>query len=1005
MTARKRKSEPDRRDDSDHGIPQVAGLSGNGKQAEKQADKKETGLESKIPVVAVVASAGGLEALQEFFSHLPGDSGAAFIVVTHQHSGRVSLLPELLAKTTTMMVMDAAEGVRLEPDHVYVSMPGGLLEIAGTVLHIDKGDPDVRQYRPIDHFLRFLAADQAEHAICIVLSGAGSDAMLGVREIKAAGGMIIVQEPSSAKYSSMPSSANATGLADYVLKPADMPAKLLDYIRGPFLQIDPPRGERERLPDKSILPLLLALRNATGHDFTGYKRNTISRRIERRMNVHGIDDSAGYLRYLQKNPGEARLLMQELLISVTSFFRDQEAFQVINEKILPALLAVCGDRPVRVWVPGCATGEEAYSVAILLHEQMTRAHRPVNVQIFGTDLDEHAIRAARTGVYPESIVADVSSQRLKHYFTHEENTYKVSREVREMIIFAVQNVLRDPPFTRLDLIVCRNFLIYLAPEAQKRILSLFHYSLRPGSTLFLGASESIGGLSDLFETIDQKWKIYARREVVPGGLPYIDSTFPGRPIQTGEPIERDAQPGHGTTAAHVQKLLLNRFSPPCVIIDGKGGVVYIQGRTGRFLEPTEGQPSHNILDMAREGLSAALSSALREVRTAARPVTRRGVRVRTNHVFEQVDVSVEPIDYPESLRDLLLVSFAVQQPELSDEKPTETADRPFPVCEEELEKELMYMRESLQTSIEELETSNEELRSSNEELQSTNEELQSTNEELETSKEEMQSLNEELSTVNTELQSKVDALSRMGDDMKNLLNSTQVACVFLDEQFKVRGYTEKARDLIRLVDSDIGRPLADLATNLAYDGLVEDCREVLENLLPRETEICDRQGRWYLLRILPYRTAGNIIDGVVITLVNIDRTKTAEQNKETAQTARDIFHGIVKTVHQPLVVLDSDLCVISANEAFYRMMRARASEVDGRSFFKLGDRQWDIPRLRELLETELPEHGALHDFEVEHEFPMIGYKKFLLNGRRLEQPAGKPALILLAMKDISERLS
>jgi two-component system CheB/CheR fusion protein len=955
----------------------------------------------RVPVVGIGASAGGLEALGKMLKPMPADIGAAFVVVTHQHPGHTSLLPELLGKWTKLPVSPADDGMRLEPNHVYVGMPDGRLQIAGGQLYHSQAEPETGSDRPIDHFLRFLAADQGECAIGVILSGAGNDGTLGVKAIKAGGGMVMVQEPSTAKYDSMPASAIATGLADYVLAPDEMFAKLQEYLRSPYLEgrHHPPAEAIALLPEAAITHILVRLREQTGHDFAGYKRSTISRRIERRMSIYHIEEPGAYVAFLQSNPHEAQLLMQELLISVTSFFRDPEAFETLTEKALPGLLeSRAADVPLRVWVPGCATGEEAYSVAMLLHAQMQQANRPPNVQIFGTDLDGHAIDVARAGVYPEGICADVAPRRLERYFTREDNGYRVRKELREMLVFAVQNLLRDPPFTKLDLIVCRNVLIYLTAEVQKRLLPAFHYALRPGGLLFLGSSETIGGLGMLFETVDAKWKIHRRKELTAAiPLPMDRSAgHRGEPDPLPAPASR---PGQASMAAHVQRLLLARFAPPSVVVDAQGNIVYVQGRTGLYMEPAEGQPTNNVLQMAREGLGPALATALRQAQADNKEIVRTNVRVRTNHVFSRVDVAVAPIEEPEALRGLFLVTL---QPATEREKAprVETHDAPTTTREEDLEAELRDTRKSLQATIEDLANANEELRTSNEELQSTNEELQSTNEEMETSKEELQSLNEELNTVNAELQSKVDAIAQSNDDLRNLLNSTQVACVFLDEELKVKRYTEKARDLIRLIESDMGRPLADLTTSLVYDRLVEDCRKVLDTLVPCETEVHDKAGHWHLLHVLPYRTGENVIDGVVVTLVNIDRVREAEQAQHETAAGLDFFASIVQTAREPLAVLDAACRVVLVNDAFHRTFHTRQAETEGRLLYELGNRQWDIPRLRELLEKVLSEKAVITGCKVEREFPDLGRRTFLLNARRLDRKPGLPEMVLLAMEEV-----
>lgn len=949
------------------------------------------------PIVAIGASAGGLEALQEFFTHVPPDCEIAFVVITHLRPHRESLMPELLRTVASMRVEAVEDDIGLGPNMVVVAKDS-LLNVRDAVLRqVKDGSEPAALYHPIDHFFRELAIDQKERAIGIILSGSGNDGTLGIKAIKAAGGMVMVQEPATAKYSSMPDSALGTGLVDYVLPPAEMAQALIDFCRGPYLALTR-RSESVPLPEESIHAILVRLRAHTGQDFTCYKRSTVVRRIQRRMNVHHIENPEDYVQYVRQNPRELDALLQELLISVTQFFRDGPTFDALAEKAVPEILASRPEgQPIRVWIPGCATGEEAYSIAILLHEQMASLDRPHPVQIFATDLDERAVETARTGVYPEGIAADVSSERLKRYFTREGSQYRIHKSIRDMIVFAVQNVISNPPFTRMDLIVCRNVLIYLDGSAQQRVLPLFHYALKPGGFLFLGTSETLGDMARLFEVVDAKSKILRRRNV------------PGEALTAGwgrhlEPGERPApHPAGSPTSSQflsrsIERYLLEGFAPCAAVVNEQGAVMYLHGPWGRYLQPEQGQPRNDILEMAREGLKAALAGAMRQARQRKREVVRPRVRVRTNGERAMVTLTVRPLTTPESLRGLLLVTIdregAAHKGEA--QPPAEPPAEGQPHEREDVERELRYVRENLRSTIEELETSNEELKSSNEELQSTNEELQSANEELETSREEMQSLNEELNTVNSELQSKVDALAHANDDMSNLLNSMQVATVFLDSDLRVKRYTEQARDVIRLIASDIGRPLSDLTSNLEYPELIEDCERVLATLIPREKEARDDKARRHLVRLVPYRTAANVIDGVVMTIVDVDRVKMS-------QPVEGFFECVVQTVREPLAVLNEKLTVVMANQAFYRTFDLKPPQVEGRAIYDIAGRWWDLDELRTLLEKVLPQKKAMNDYRLEQEIPGLGRRTFLLNARRLERQPDLEALILLAFEDVTEK--
>jgi two-component system CheB/CheR fusion protein len=834
-----------------------------------------------FPIVGIGASAGGLEALVDLFGEMPVDTGMAFVVVTHQHPGHTSMLPELLRRGTGIPVFEARDGLTVEPNHIYVGPPGGHLSILNGTLHLmDTGLQEAPRL-PIDYFFRALASDQKERAICIVLSGTGTDGTVGLRAIKAESGMAMAQQPQSAKYSGMPSSAIATGLADYVLPPAGMPQQLMVYAKGPYLTALPIHPEVATVPPQPLQKIFILLRNRTGHDFSAYKTSTIHRRIERRMNVHQIKTPSDYVRFLQENPRELDILFKELLISVTNFFRDPDAWTALIPHIEDLLKLRPEGYTFRFWVPGCATGEEAYTLAIVFRECLDKVNRHQTVQIFGTDLDPQAIDTARAGVYPDGIGVDVSPKRLERFFIREDGTYRIRKEIREMTVFAPQNVIKDPPFTKLDLISCRNLLIYLNSQLQKKLLPIFHYALKPDGVLLLGPSETIGPAVDLFETSDKRWKIYRRKESAMAlhTLPEIPA-HPLERMETANLLGAAAQhPREIRLSVQLERVLLNRFTPASLVVNERGDILYIHGRTGAYLEPAEGEPRNNILEMVREGLQVELPAAMRECRKKGKDVTREGIRVKNNGGFAYINLTVARIGGPEAIRDLLLITFRPTPPA----QPKHLRTKGIPARSREtgrigqLERELQYTKESHQTTLEELETSNEELKSANEELQSINEELQSTNEELETSKEEMQSLNEELTTVNTELQSKVDELSETNDDMQNLLNSTNIATVFLDNDLNIKRFTTQAKDLVMLRETDVGRPISDLASNLEQNDLGNDCQRVLKTLGTQEAEVSTKTGQWYQMRIMPYRTAENVIDGLVLTFVDINRLKKAEQ--------------------------------------------------------------------------------------------------------------------------------
>jgi two-component system CheB/CheR fusion protein len=945
----------------------------------------------RFPVVGIGASAGGLEALQEFFGRVPADSGMAFVVVTHQHPGHVSLLPTLLGKATSLSVVEAREGVAVEPNHVYVGPPGGILSILGGVLRWVKADVTKFPHLPIDHFFRSLAFDQREHAICVVLSGTGTDGTLGMRAIKAESGLAVVQETSSAKYSGMPTSASGTGLADYVLPASAMAEQLLAYTRGPYLKPRLHAAEEPAFPPEPLQRIMMLLRSRTGHDFSLYKKATILRRIQRRMNVHHIKEPNGYVQYLQQNVRELDLLFSEMLISVTSFFRDPQAFEALSERVIPELMQSRRDEiALRAWVAGCATGEEAYSLAMVMRECMDKLNKRFEVQIFATDLDAHAIDAARVGLYPGGISADVSTERLDRYFAVEDGMFRVRKEVREMIVFATQNVIKDPPFTRLDLMLCRNLLIYLDVELQRQLLPIMHYALRPRGVLLLGPSESISGFGELFEPIDSKWKIFRRKETSSNLRPVLDL-----PTESAKPQD-EAVPPRGPlpavkqshTITQIERLLMMLFTPVCIVCDEHGNIVYIHGRSGAYLEPAEGQPRNNLMEMARQGLVRPLTAAMRQAVADNKEVVRERVRVKTNGDFTYVRFSVTPIAGPEPIRGLLLVTIqpsVVPQP--ATVVPSAKSDEIPAARVNDLEEELRFVKESLQATIEELETSNEELKSTNEELQSTNEELQSTNEELETSKEEMQSLNEELSTVNAELQAKVDELSHSTDDMQNLLNSTQVATVFLDSKLALKRYTDQARELINLIPTDIGRPLSDLTSKFDYPRLMDDCRDVIRTLVRKELELCDRDGVWHLLRIMPYRTAENVIDGVVLTFVEINRLKVAERR---ALGVSRSFTDILHVSREPMLLLDAQQRIVAANDSFYSSFRVTQGQAAGKPIYELDFVRSEHTRLQESLNEIILYKRDISDMPLQCDLPDHPRTRLLLNARLFQHASSPP---------------
>jgi chemotaxis methyl-accepting protein methylase len=831
-----------------------------------------------FPIAGIGASAGGLEALEQFLGHVPEGSGMAFVIVQHLDPTHKGIMPELLQRATSMEVFQVRDRMRVRPECVYVIPPNKDMSILHGVLHLFEPTAPRGLRLPIDLFLRSLAEDRQERSIGVILSGMGSDGTMGLRAIKEKGGLALVQEPASAKFDSMPRSAIDAGLADLVAPAEELPGKIIAFLRH-TIQITKTDTPLEQKEQSALEKIFILLRSRTGHDFSMYKKNTLYRRIERRMGIHQIDRIASYVRYLQENPQEVELLFKELLIGVTSFFRDPSVWEQLRGEALPALLA---DRPdggvIRAWSIGCSTGEEAYSLVIAFKEalEQVKSRGSFTLQIFATDLDRDAIDKARQGVYPANITADVSPERLRRFFIKDENGYRVNKEIRESVTFATQNAIMDPPFTRLDILICRNLLIYLTPELQKKLLPLFHYSLNPGGILFLGSSETIGTFTDLFATLNIKSRIFWRRESL---LPAEPLTFPVSfaPAPAGVPKELPMMKPTSNLQSLADQLLLQHFSPPAVLVNDRGDILYISGRTGKYLEPAAGKTNWNIFAMAREGLRFDLGSAFQKAIRQKGAITAKSLKVGTNGGTQTVDITVQAIQEPEALRGMVMIIFTDMA--TPPEKKTTARARPGAAGSArvlELEQELQTAREELQTTREEMQSSQEELKSTNEELQSTNEELQSTNEELTTSREEMQSLNEELQTVNAEQQSKMEELSRLNNDMRNLLNSTEIVTVFLDNELHVRRFTSGANKLFKLIPGDVGRPLSDIANDMLYPGMTEEAREVLRTLVFSEKQIAATDGRWFSVRIMPYRTMEDVIGGVVITFAEITAAKKLE---------------------------------------------------------------------------------------------------------------------------------
>lgn len=886
-----------------------------------------------FPIVCLGASAGGLEALEQYLGNVSEKSGMAYVVIQHLDPTQKGMLPELLQRISRMMVHQVKDRMRVEPDCVYVIPPNKSMSILKGVLHLF--DPvEVRGLRlPIDFFLRSLADDRHELAVAVILSGMGSDGSIGIRSIKENNGIVLVQDPETAKYNSMPRNAIESVMVDIVAPAEQLPSKLLAFHK--HIPLVKSNLEKEIKNQSALEKIIILLRTQTGNDFSLYKKNTVYRRIERRMGVHKIEKTSSYISFLQENPKEIDILFKELLIGVTNFFRDAAVWEKLEETVIPEIIANSKENPViRAWVAGCSTGEEAYSLAIAYKEvlEKVKPHGGISLQIFATDLDTEAIETARKGVFPFNISADVSPGRLSRFFIKTDDGYRVNTEIREMVVFAKHNIILHPPFTRIDILSCRNLLIYMDAELQKKLLGLFYYSINPEGYVVLGTAETPGTQGHFFSPVDAKLKIYKRS--VTDKVPELFD-FPSS-FSRSKPLNAEKQ-SPAKAPVNIQMLtdqmLLQHFSPPGVLVNEKGDILYISGRTGKYLEPAVGKANMNIYAMLREGLRNEFPAAFRQVILKKETIVLHNLTVGTNGDTQSLNITIKWIGKPEPLNRMVLIIFT-DLPKIAGIKRSgkKGANAFNNLRQMELEKELQQLREEMQNTLEEMQTSQEELKSTNEELQSTNEELQSTNEELTTSKEEMQSLNEELQTVNAELTSKVDDFARVNNDMKNLLNSTDIATLFLDKELHIRRYTNEATKIFKLIQSDIGRPFTDLVTELKYPEMAADAAEVLRTLVFIQKQIPAKDGRWFSIRIMPYRTFDDRIDGLVITFVDNSDIKHLEgELLETEQMHRLILN----TAKDVIVRLSTDWKIQEFNPEAEKLFGKNQKAVLNQNYIQL----------------------------------------------------------------------
>jgi two-component system, chemotaxis family, CheB/CheR fusion protein len=1013
---------------------------------------------NSFPVVGIGASAGGLEAFTELLKHLPIDTGFGFVLVQHLDPQHESALTQLLSRATSMPVLEVTNNLIVETNHVYIIPPNTTLSIAAGALKLQARKKGRTPTRSIDSFFESLAQDQRERAIGVILSGTASDGTVGLEAIKAEGGITFAQDD-SAKYDSMPRSAVAAGCVDFVLSPAHIANELARIAKHPYvagqahelLMAEEDRASAtEHQDDASALPsggqgsprtgakrahaeaelarskvrengfkkILLLLRDHSGVDFSLYKSTTIQRRITRRVVLNKQDSLEDYANFLKGNDKELDALYSDVLISVTSFFRNPEAFEVLKRKVFPKLLEQRGDNPFRVWVLGCSTGQEAYSIAMAFMESADKAPRLRNLQIFATDLNEALLDKARQGLYAKSLAEDVSPARLRRFFVEEEGGYRVVKSLRELVVFARQNLISDPPFSRMDLISCRNLLIYLEPGLQKKALPTFHYSLKPGGFLLLGASESIGGFTDLFEPVDKRQKVFFKKAATTPPFHRRVGTEPGERNLPGQALRfpfsvvkvpQEQPPGSQSdlnAQREADRMSVNRFAPPGVLINAALQILQFRGPTSAYLQPpVTGKATFDVLKMAREGLMLPLRATINKAKKENKIARRENVRINQNGDTRTVNIEVVPL---KNLQErCFLILFEDAQKPARAERDLRSGEQQISATistrriskkEEtrrsvELERELAETSDYLQSIQEQYEAANEELQASNEEVQSANEELQSINEELETSKEELESANEELTTVNEEMANRNAELNRLNSDLVNLQTSTHLAIVLLGRDLTIRRFSVQAEKQFNLLATDVGRPISNVRHNLDLPDLENFIGEVISSGRETEREVRGKDGHWYSLRVRSYISLDHKVDGAVLVLVDINELKQALNYAE----------AIIDTIREPLIVLDEKLRVRRANRSFYEDFHVSPEETENRFIYDLGNRQWDIPNLRTSLNEILPTDHGFQDFEVERDFEGLGHRTMLLNARPLEQDASGAQLILLAIEDITQR--
>lgn len=975
-----------------------------------KARKQQNNQNDLFPVVAIGASAGGLEAFMELLSHLPIDTGMAFVIIQHMLPSQESVLSVILARSTLMPVHEVTDGMLIAPNQVYVIPPNSSMTIDRGVLKLTPRGRGRGVFMSVDTFLFSLAEERGDKAIGVILSGGDSDGAQGLKAIKAAGGITFAQCEESAQVSSMPNTAVATGQVDFILTPEKIAQKISEIGRHPYIAEWPATEStisEDAIANKDAIATIYSLlRAATGVDFTNYKQTTLKRRIHRRMLLYKLERIENYAEYLQNTPTEVTALYHDVLIHVTSFFRDPETFDALSSNVFPAIVQDKSPKtPIRIWIAGCSTGEEAYSIAICLLEFLAARSTNLPIQIYATDISESAIAIARSGFYTQAQVADISPERLNRFFVQVEGGYQIAKPVREICVFARQNLIADPPFSRMDLITCRNVLIYLGPPLQKKLLPMFHYGLRPAGFLLLGTSETVGDFSEFFALFDKKNKIYTKKQLShwlsmdlnANNYPLTPLNPP--PLQTEklDEIEMEKQ---------ADRIVLNHYAPVGVVINTASEIVQFRGQTNAYLEPAPGRASFSLLRMAKEGLRVELRTAIQQASQQKQPIARAGLQVKEGQIIRQIRINVIPFQAGAVVKDYFLVLFQEESPisvmPAADTDDSRVNSDPSPCESQEIARllqELKTTKEHLGAIVQEHQAANQDLRAANEEILSSNEELQSMNEELETAKEEIQATNEELNTINDELQRRNVESTQVSNDLENLLTSINIPILMLGGDLRIRRFTPAIERIFNLISTDVGRSLSDITHKLIVPDLEQWILDVIRTLNLKVQEVQDRDGRWYDLHIRPYRTIDHKIDGAVVMLVDINELKLSAQQ---LTEAKNYAETIVETVREPLLVLDLDLRAITANRSFYETFQVMPSQTEQRSLFDLGNGQWNIPQLRSLLKEILAGSPQFKDFEVEHDFEQIGHKIMQLNARKMP-PIGDTQMILLAIEDITQQ--